>query len=60
MRTDWSLSIGLYPGMLFGFRTYEHESETFNKVTHVFYLPFVDLALEIMRINNEEENNDEG
>jgi len=39
----WSLTIGLYPGLLFGFRTYEEEQ--FN--TYVFYLPFIDIALEI-------------
>lgn len=39
----WSIAIGLYPGILFGFRTYEEQ--TFN--THVLYLPFVDIALEI-------------
>ena len=39
----WSISIGLYPGILFGFRTYQEQ--TFS--THVLYLPFVDFALEI-------------
>ena len=40
---SWTLSVGIYPGILFGFRTYEEP--TFN--THVLYLPFVDIALEI-------------
>ena len=39
----WSISIGLYPGILFGMRSYEEQEFT----THVFYLPFVDLAIEI-------------
>jgi hypothetical protein len=39
----WSISIGFYPGILFGFRTYEEKD--FN--THVLYLPFVDIAFEI-------------
>lgn len=39
----WSLTIGFYPGILFGFRTYEEKD--FN--THVLYLPFLDIALEI-------------
>jgi hypothetical protein len=39
----WSLTIGFYPGILFGFRTYEEKD--FN--THVLYLPFIDIALEI-------------
>jgi len=39
----WSVSIGLYPGILLGMRSYEEKSFT----THVFYLPFIDLAIEI-------------
>ena len=39
----WSLTIGFYPGILFGFRTYEEKE--FN--THVLYLPVIDIALEI-------------
>ena len=39
----WSLTIGLYPGILFGIRTYEEETY----VTHVLYLPFIDIAFEI-------------
>jgi len=40
---DWELSLGLYPGILIGFRTYKEE----NYVTHVLYFPFVDIALTI-------------
>jgi hypothetical protein len=39
----WSLTIGFYPGILFGIRTYEEETYS----THVLYLPFVDIAFEI-------------
>ena len=39
----WNLSVGLYPGILVGVRTYDEPGMT----THVLYLPFVDLALEI-------------
>ena len=39
---NWSLSIGFYPGILFGARTYEEPKQ----VTHVIYLPFVDFAFE--------------
>jgi len=39
----WSITVGLYPGVLFGIRTYQEE--TFS--THVLYLPFIDIALEI-------------
>jgi hypothetical protein len=40
---NWTLSIGFYPGILFGFRTYEER----DFVTHVLYIPFIDIALEI-------------
>jgi|TARA_B110000908_G_scaffold96492_1_gene114054 hypothetical protein len=43
--TSWSLSIGFYPGVLLGFRSYEEK----EMVTHVLYLPFIDLALEVYR-----------
>ena len=42
---QWSLSIGTYPGILFGLRSYEEENQT----THVAYLPFIDVALEIYK-----------
>ena len=40
---NWELSMSFYPGILFGFRTYEEEYIS----THVLYLPFIELALEI-------------
>ena len=40
---SWAISIGIYPGLLFGYRGYIEEDFT----THVLYLPFVDIALEI-------------
>ena len=40
---SWTLTIGVYPGILFGIRTYEEE----DFKTHVLYLPFIDFALEI-------------
>ena len=40
---NWSLSIGFYPGILFGMRAYEEE----DRLTYVFYIPFVDVALEL-------------
>ncbi len=39
----WIASIGFYPGILFGMRSYVEEEYT----TYVFYLPFVDLAIEM-------------
>ena len=40
---NWSLSIGLYPGILFGLRAYEEE----QSITYVLYVPLVDIALEL-------------
>ena len=39
----WSITVGFYPGILFGFRTYVEKDFS----THVLYLPFIDIALEI-------------
>jgi hypothetical protein len=41
----WAISIGFYPGVLIGARTYHAEDMT----SHVFYLPFFDVALQIER-----------
>ena len=40
---DWDLSIGFYPGILIGMRTYNAK----KKVSHVFYLPLIDLCIDI-------------
>lgn len=42
-RKNWTLSIGFYPGICFGIRTYEEPDQT----TYVLYIPFVDISLEI-------------
>ena len=42
VKKNWSLSFGFYPGILFGIRTYEEQTQT----AYVFYLPFVDVAFE--------------
>ena len=39
----WSISLGTYPGFLIGIRSYRYETVT----THVLYVPFIDIALEI-------------
>lgn len=39
----WELSIGLYPGVCIGARSYPEQ--TF--VEHVFYVPFVEICLTI-------------
>ncbi len=43
VKDNWSLSLGFYPGILFGCRASEEETQ----LTSVFYIPFVDIALEI-------------
>ena len=43
MNKSWWLSIGLYPGIVIGIRSYDEP----NTVLHVLYLPFIDIALEI-------------
>ena len=43
IKDNWSLSIGTYPGILFGSRAYEEE----HALVYVFYIPFIDVALEI-------------
>ena len=42
---NWSLSVGTYPGILAGLRTYDEK----DRVTHVLYVPFIDIALEIFK-----------
>ena len=52
MINAWDLSIGFYPGVLLGFRSYP---DTGNGVeNHVLYLPFIDLCLTIERETNDE------
>jgi hypothetical protein len=41
-KPSWSISLGFYPGILFGMRTYEEETQT----AIVFYIPFIDVAFE--------------
>lgn len=44
-KSEWSVSIGVYPGILFGARTYE----SFYSTTFVLYLPFIDIAFEVFK-----------
>ena len=41
--TGWEISVGLYPGVLLGIRSYVENGST----DHVLYIPFVDISLEI-------------
>jgi len=51
MIAGWEISLGLYPGVLFGFRSYiNHDVEN-----HVLYIPFIDVCLTIQREVDEEE-----
>ena len=36
----WSISIGFYPGVVIGMRSYYNE----NMTSHVLYIPFFDIA----------------
>ena len=42
---EWDLSIGVYPGILIGMRTYHAE----EKISHVFYLPLIGLCITIYK-----------
>ena len=54
--STWGLSMGFYPGILLGIRTYENEVELVNSETdekldcfqriHTLYLPFIEIVLE--------------
>lgn len=52
-KTDWEISVGLYPGILLGFRSYKLEGSDdgveFIQTTHVLYIPFIDISLTIYR-----------
>jgi len=39
----WWVELGIYPGILFGFRSYDQDSY----VIHVLYFPFLELSLSI-------------
>ena len=43
IKDNWSLSIGLYPGILLGMRTYEEPKQA----VYVIYMPIIDIALTI-------------
>ena len=42
---NWELSVGFYPGIIIGFRTYQQEKCN----NHVLYLPFIDICLTIIK-----------
>tara|TARA_R110000787_G_scaffold62614_10_gene141481 strand:- start:4530 stop:4685 length:156 start_codon:yes stop_codon:yes gene_type:complete len=40
-KMNWEFSLGFYPGILLGFRSYDEV----EKSNHVLYIPFVDACL---------------
>mgnify|MGYP003671255939 FL=1 len=42
---QWEVTIGFYPGILVGFRSYESD----DRNNHVLYLPFIDICLTILK-----------
>ena len=46
---SWELSLGLYPGIVVGARTYINDSST----EHVAYIPFVELCLTVFKDGEE-------
>ena len=40
---NWEFSVGFYPGILLGFRSYTER----NKNNHVMYVPFMDFCLTV-------------
>ena len=42
---SWELTIGFYPGILVGFRSYEQD----DRNNHVLYLPFIDACLTVLK-----------
>ena len=48
---EWELSIGFYPGIIVGFRSYEQD----DRNNHVLYLPFVDLCVTILKEFDESD-----
>ena len=48
---EWELTIGFYPGMIVGFRTYQQN----DRNNHVLYLPFVDICLTTLKNVDESD-----
>jgi len=44
-KSSWAVSIGFYPGIVIGMRSYYSDDLT----SHVLYLPFFDVALQFMK-----------
>ena len=44
-KKNWTLSVGFYPGILIGMRTYVEDEQT----SYFVYIPFVYIALEVFK-----------
>ncbi len=44
--TNYEVSIGTYPGVVIGARTYRNQD---GRVNHVIYLPFIDICISITK-----------
>jgi hypothetical protein len=47
MKRNWEISLGFYPGILLGFRSYDMG----DVMTHVLYMPFVDICLTLEKMD---------
>lgn len=52
---NWTLTLGFYPGILLGFRSYSNQTEDSILTNHVLYIPFVDICLTLEQDLYEEE-----
>ena len=48
---SWEITIGFYPGIIIGFRTYVQK----DRNNHVLYLPFIDICLTVLKGINESD-----
>ena len=48
---SWEITIGFYPGIVVGFRSYEGE----DRNNHVLYLPFIDICGTVLKERNESD-----
>ena len=48
---EWELTVGFYPGIMIGFRTYPQD----YRYNHVLYLPFIDICLTVLKKINESD-----
>ena len=47
---DWEISLGIFPGIVFGIRTYEYDHQEY--ADHVIYFGCFDICLTIFEDND--------